>query len=167
VLDSVQSAGLDRMDFFRVADDSPGTLGNWGMLFSDLQPKPVYYTFLFWHELTGRLLGVSLSPDQTAADPLGRIGAVASESQGAVRVLLYDYAPYDPTGGYGTTDPNPYDHQVTVDLQGLGAGAHRYSLQLLDGGSPYGAPVATSGTTTGSVTVDMYGESVSLLTVDR
>ena len=100
----------------------------------------VYYTFLFWHELAGRLLGVSLSPDQTAADPLGRIGTVASESEGAVRVLLYDYAPYDPTGGYGTTDPNPYDHEVTVDLQGLGAGTHRYSLQLLDGGSPDGAP---------------------------
>ncbi len=131
VLDSVQQAGLDRMAFFRVADDSPATLGNWGMLFSDLRPKPVYYAFDFWHELAGRLLPTSLSPDQSAADPVGRVGALASvegRSRGAggtVHVLLYDYAPYDPTGGYGSSDPNPYDHGVTVELGGRGpAAAH-------------------------------------------
>jgi hypothetical protein len=167
VLDSVQSAGLDRMDFFSVADGSPHTLGNWGMLLSDLDPKPVYHTFLFWHELAGRLLGVALSGDQTAADPVGRIGAVASDSKRDVRVLLYDYAPYDPTGGYGTRDPNPYDHQVNVELQGIGAGTHHYTLEVLDGESAGGAPTRTSGATRGTITTEMYGESVALLTIER
>jgi endoglycosylceramidase len=171
VLDSVQSAGLDRMDFFSVADGSPGTLGNWGMLFSDLRPKPVYYAFSFWHQLAGSLLGVQLSPDQTLTDLVGRVGAVASASGigggVTVHVLLYDYAPYDPTGGYGTSDPNPYDHQVMVVLRGLSPGAHSWSLQLLDGASPGGAPVTVSGTTTdGRVSTELYGESVALLTVE-
>lgn len=171
VLDSVQQAGLDRMAFFRVADDAPGTLGNWGMLFSNLEPKPVYYAFSFWHQLAGSLLGVQLSPDQTLADPTGRIGAVASSVVAGVgttiHVLIYDYAPYDPTGGYGTVDPNPYDHTVNVVMGGLAPGAHQWSLQLLDGQSPGGAPITTSGTTTtGTISAEMYGESVALLTVD-
>jgi hypothetical protein len=162
VLDSVQSAGLDRMAFFRVADDRPGTLGNWGMLFADLSPKPVYSTFAFWHQLAGLQLPVTLSPDQTAADAVGRVGAVASAAVGGgVRVLLYDYAPYDPTGGYGTTDPNPYDHPVTVTLEGLTPGAHSYTLEVLDGAGTR----TTSGVTTGSVSTGLSGESVALLTV--
>ncbi|HAM00634.1 MAG TPA: hypothetical protein DCQ30_00160 [Acidimicrobiaceae bacterium] len=162
VLDSVQAAGLNRMAFFRVADDQPGTLGNWGMLFANDTPKPVYSTFLFWHEMAGRLLPASLSPDQTGADPLGRVGAVASlASDGTIRVLLYDYAPYDPTGAYGTTDPNPYDHPVTVTLGGLTPGVHSYSLAVVDGTGTK----TTSGTTTGTVSTGLSGESVALLTV--
>jgi len=162
VLDSVQSAGLDRMAFFRVADDQPGTLGNWGMLFADLSPKPVYSTFAFWHQLAGQQLGVALSPDQTATDPVGRVGAVASAAAGGdVRVLLYNYAPYDPTGGYGTTDPNPYDHPVTVTLEGLTPGAHSYTLEVLDGAGTR----TTSGVTAGTLSTVLSGESVALLTV--
>lgn len=161
VLDSVQSAGLDRMAFFRVADDRPGTLGNWGMLFSDLSPKPVYSAFLFWHELAGRQVPVALSPDQIAADPVGRIGAVASVATGGVQVLLYDYVPYDPTGGYGTSDPNAYDHPVTVQLRGLGPGVHAYRLQLVDGAGTQ----TTTGFTTGAVSTELFGESVALLTL--
>jgi hypothetical protein len=162
VLDSVQAAGLDRMDFFDVADGSAGTLGNWGMLFSDLRPKPVYHTFLFWHELAGRVLPVSVSPDQTSSDPVGRIGVVASAGQGGLlHILVYDYAPYDPSGSYGAVDPNPYDHAVSVELAGLKRGRHEYSVQMVDATGVS----TTTGSMSGRIGLQMFGESVAMVTV--
>ncbi|HZT64695.1 MAG TPA: hypothetical protein VFA11_02795 [Acidimicrobiales bacterium] len=168
VLDSVQSAGLDRMAFFRVADDSPHTLGNWGLLFSNLSPKPVYWTFWLWHQLAGAGLPVSLTPDQTTADPSGRVGAVASRSgAGAYNVLLYDFAPYDPSGGYGATDPNGFDHRVTVRWTALPKGPWTWSLRIVDASASADAVAATGKVGLGhaAVDVDLPGESVALLTL--
>lgn len=168
VLDACQGAGLDRMDFFRVADDAPGTLGNWGMLFSNLRPKPVYWAFLFWHAIAGRLLPVALSPDQEFADPQGRIGAVASRSNpNSVSVLLYDYAPYDPTGGYGKSDPNSFDHAVEVAVDGLGDGRWSYSLRMID--ATVAGSVVAGGRLAGDgkLKIDLPGESVALLQLSR
>lgn len=164
VLDSVQQAGLDRMAFFRVADDGPGTLGNWGMLFSDLAPKPVYATFLFWHELAGSLLPAGLSPSQVAADPIGRIGAVASRApDGTVRVLVYDYAPYDPTGAYGAGSSTAYDHSVALHVAGLTGGRHRYSAVIVSGAGQRSLSGPTGAGHT--LVLAMTGESVALVTV--
>ncbi|MHB8681278.1 MAG: GH39 family glycosyl hydrolase [Acidimicrobiales bacterium] len=162
VLDSVQQAGLDRMAFFRVADDRPGTLGNWGMLFSDLTPKPVYDTFLFWHELAGAQLPVTLPPSQLLADPVGRIGADASSTTGAVHVLLYDYAPYDPTGSYGSSSPTPYDHLVRLVAVGVGAG-RPYQATIVSGSGQH----VLSGVTDASGAVELLlpGESVAFVTL--
>lgn len=163
VLDSVQQAGLDRMAFFRVADDKPGTLGNWGMLFSDLSPKPVYSAFLFWHELAGSLLPVDLAPSQLLADPFGRVGAVASRSpDGTVRVLLYDYAPYDPTGVYGAGTSTPYDHLVALEVAGLAGPRHYDAVVVSDAGQR-----SLSGTTDGGggLVLGMPGESIALVTL--
>jgi hypothetical protein len=162
VLDSVQGAGLDRMAFFRIADDVPGTFGNWGMLFADGTEKPVYTTFRFWHDLAGQILPESLVPDQSLADVAGRVGAVASiGADGAVKVLLYDYAPYDPSGGYGTGEPNPYGHHVTLELRGLAPAARLYGVQLLDGGGLH----SSSGTTVGAISLVLPGESVALVEI--
>jgi hypothetical protein len=163
VLDSVQQAGLDRMAFFRVADDKLGTLGNWGMLFSDLSPKPVYSTFLFWHELGGSLLPVDLTPPQVLADPVGRIGAVATRAaDGTVRVLVYDYAPYDPTGAYGTGTSGLYDHSVALEISGLG-NAHHYDAVVVSDAGPRSVSGATDGG--GGLVLAMPGESVALVTL--
>jgi hypothetical protein len=98
-LDSAQQAGLDRMAFFRAADDVPHTLGNWGLLFSDMSPKPVYRAMSFWRRLAGASLAVRVRPDQGLADLTGRIGAVASMARGGVRILAYRVLPFGRGGG--------------------------------------------------------------------
>ena len=136
VLDSVQSARLDRMCFFDVADDTGNALANWGLLTAPpaLAAKPVYAAFEYWHRLGPNLAPVSLSPDQSLADPRGRIGAVASTApDGQVTILVYDFVPYDATGVYGTADPTPYDHPITVELTGLGPGSYSWQRDLEDG----------------------------------
>jgi xylan 1,4-beta-xylosidase len=168
VLDSVQSAGLDRMSFFFVADDASDPLGNWGLLTSTLAPKPVWWAFRFWHQLAGRQLALSISPSQAASDPVGRIGAVASrQADGGLTVLVYNFAPWDPTGSYGATDPTPYDHGVTVDLTGLSAHtSYSWNRSVVDGGHPQ-ATVVSLGTVRGArpdVSFRVSGEGVTLLT---
>ncbi|MHB8437691.1 MAG: GH39 family glycosyl hydrolase [Acidimicrobiales bacterium] len=175
VLDSVQSAGLDRMAFFDVANTSPDNLGNWGMLFDDpnaspqYTPKPVYWAFAFWHALDGAQLPVALSPTQVATDTIGRIGAVASSGSGSVRVLLYNFVPYDPTGADGTSDPTPYDHQVTISFSGLSErSVYDDCIQIVDGAnsdpnkcSP--VPLGPSD----SVTMTVPGDAIALMTVTQ
>jgi hypothetical protein len=77
-------------------------------------------------------------------------------------VLLYDYAPYDPTGAYGTGAPTPYDHTVALEVAGLG-GARAYDAVVLsDSGRR-----SLSGTTDGGggLGLVMPGESVALVTL--
>ncbi|MHB1785438.1 MAG: GH39 family glycosyl hydrolase [Acidimicrobiales bacterium] len=167
VLDASQSAGVDRMAFFRVADDSPTTLGNWGILRSALTPKPVYWAFSFWHQLAGSLLPVTESPDQWGADHAGRIGSVASVGPSGVKnLLIYDYAPFDPTGNYGSTDPNPYDHPVTVEFAALAPGRWHYTVRLVD--ATHHATLVARGSLAGHkdrVHLLLPGESVALVQV--
>lgn len=85
---------------------------------------------------------------------------------GRLTVLLYNFVPYDPTGGYGTTDPTPYDHKVRVDLTGLAPGTHPWSEQLVDGGHSGG--IVAQGTLSPanpSLSVYVAGEGVALLTI--
>jgi hypothetical protein len=174
VLDSLQQAGLDRSCFFRVADDAPHTLGNWGLLFSNLSPKPVYQAFRFWHEARGASVPVSLPPGEDGADPMGRVGAVASADpgRGAVSVLAYNFVPYDPTGKDGTALPTPYDHPVLVSVSGLAPGrSYGLDRQLVDGSHAGGVVerrVARSGAD-GRLTVafTLAGDGVTLLRLQR
>jgi hypothetical protein len=166
-LDSAQSAGLDRMAFYDVVDSTTDPTANFGFLFSNLTPKPSYYAFEMWRRLAGRLLPVGLSPDQSGADAVGRVGAVASAREdGTVRVLLYDFAPYDPTGGYGTVDPNRYDHPVTVSFSGLRERRYEVTRQVVDATRPGGtAEVSQLGGRSPSDSFTLSGESVTLLTL--
>jgi hypothetical protein len=174
VLDSVQGAALDRMSFFKVTDD-PGPTGNWGMLTVGLRPKPVYYAFDFWHRLAGRSLGVAITPDQSASDASGRVGAVASRpgaGNGSVRVLLYDYVPFDATGGNGTHDPTPYDTTARVTVRGLRPGRYGVRASVVDGvhQTPgvrtLGTRSAAGGDGSIAVTLPVPGDSVTLLELD-
>jgi hypothetical protein len=134
VLDNVSGAGLDRMAFFRVADDTKPTLGNWGMLFADGTPKPAYQVYSLWHGLGGGgSLPVDLFPDQSLADPSGRVGAVATRSGQNVSVLIYNFVPYDPTGEYGTGPSTPYDHTVSLVVGGLTPGRLSWTRESVDG----------------------------------
>jgi len=58
-------------------------------------------------------------------------------------------------------------YDCSTGTWGSAALDQRVQADYAMGGTPELAPATTSGTTTGSVTADMYGESVSLLTVDR
>lgn len=148
VLESVQSAGLDRMAFFRVADDEPGTLGNWGMLFSDLRPKPVYWTFAFWHSMAGTRLDSTISPGG------GDVGAIASAgANGGLNVLVYNYVPY------GSGQPE----SVTVRIPGL-RGTWSYGVRMIDARHP-GDETASGSVAgpAGDLSLNMPAESVALV----
>jgi hypothetical protein len=167
-LDGAQQGGIDRMSFYDTADNpSDPTYDNFGILYGDLTPKPVYNAFSYWHQLSGSLLPVTLDPDQSGSGPVGQIGAVASAgTDGTIHVMVYNFAPYDASGVYGTTDPTPFDHQVTVDLSGLPAGSYSLSQSLVDGGHD-GSTVATSSVSgsSASTVFTLSGEGVTLLTL--
>ena len=168
-LDQAQSAGIDRMSYYDVADpSSPSIYNNFGILFGDLTPKPAYYAFAMWNELDGSLLPVTLSPTQAAGPGVAQIGAVASVTpSGTVHVMVYNFDPYDPTNNYGTSDPTPYDDPgVTLDLSGLGAGSYSVSQTLVDGDQD-DAVVGTS-TASGpstSIALDLPEEAVTMFTL--
>jgi hypothetical protein len=165
-LDSVQRVGLDRMCFFFTADDGANPLGNWGLLDSSLRPKPSYQVMRYWHELAGRLVPVALTPDQSLGDVSGRIGAVATLGPtGRLAILVYNFVPYDATGGYGTRDPTPYDGTVRVVVTGLRPRPHPWTEQLVDGSHGGGVVARGMVGTGGSITVKLAGEGVTLLTV--
>jgi hypothetical protein len=158
------------MCFFRVADDAPLTLGNWGMLRSDLRPKPVYHAFDFWHRLAGNRLPVSITPDQQPADPVGRVGAVAAVNSRTVRVMGYNFVPYDPTGADGRSDPTPYDHQVTFRIVGLAPGTYSVTVSVVDGGHDGVArppALLTTKARTLEMPLTLSGDGVVLMEVTR
>ena len=173
VLDSVQSAGLDRMAFFRVADDKPGKLGNWGMLQSDFTTKPVYWTFAFWHALAGTRLAaavtsgvtgppganaVTAAETLTAAGPSGTVGAVASSgTTGGFVALVYNYAPYGPGSGYA----------VELRFEQLGQGNWAYTVRMVDDRNPGTEISAGQVSRSGAVSLHMPAESVALVQLHR
>jgi len=167
-LAGAQQSGIDRMSYYDVADPStPSPYNNFGVLFGDLSPKPVYDAFAMWHELAGSLLPVTLSPAQPAGPGLPQIGAVASvDSTGTVRLLLYNFDPYDPSGSYGTTDPTSYDDAVTVDLSGLAAGSYSVSRTVVDAAdADTTIPLSPIDGGTAALDATLSGESVSLVTL--
>ena len=167
-LDGAQQSGIDRMSYFDVADPAtPSPYGNFGVLFGDLTPKPVYYAFAMWHELAGALLPVNLTPTQAPGPGVPQIGAVASVTpSGTVHVLLYNFDPYDPSGVYGSVDPTAYDDSVTLGLSGLGATGYSVTQELVDGS--YTDQTTTGAPLTGpahTLTLSLAGESVQLITL--
>lgn len=166
-LDDAQQGGIDRMSYYDAADDpTDPTYSNFGLLNSSLEPKPLYYAFGMWNQLAGSLLPVTLDPDQSASGPVGQIGSVASVApDGTVHVMVYNFAPYDASGVYGTTDPTPFDHQVTVNLSGLGASSYTMTRTLIDGENT-DATVDTEPATgpSASFTFELAGEGVTMLT---
>ncbi len=171
VLTQAQQAGVDRMCFWDVNDSASDPLNNWGLLTSNLEPKPVYYSFLFWHDIAGQSLPISFDPGGTSADPLGQVGGVASRSaSGKLSVLLYNFQPYDVSGNYGTSDPTPTDHQVVLDLTGLAANSayawNRMAVDATHTGSTIATGTLTSSAGNAQMIFDIPGDSVSLVTLN-
>ncbi len=167
-LDGAQQSGIGRMSYYDVADDpNDPTYSNFGILSGNLTPKPDFYTFSFWHQLAGSLLPVTLTPDQGPGPGAAQVGAVASVGpDGTVRVMVYNFDAYDPTGNYGTSDPTPYDDPVTLQLSGLSAASYSESRALVDG-SDQDTTVGTS-TVNGpsaSLGFTLAGEGVTLITL--
>ncbi|MHB1487340.1 MAG: GH39 family glycosyl hydrolase [Acidimicrobiales bacterium] len=132
-LDSVQSVGLDRMNFYKEADSAASQLDNSGLLTAGNQTKPVYDAMAFWHDLAGRQAAVAVTPDPGGTGLGGRVGAVAAlDADGTLRVLVYNFVSYDPTGDYGRTDPNHLGQVVTLSLAGLKHRPYSYSRAQID-----------------------------------
>jgi major membrane immunogen (membrane-anchored lipoprotein) len=167
-LQSAQAGGIDRMSYYDVADNpSNPTYDSFGLLYGNLTPKPSYQAFAVWHQMAGSLLPVSVTPDQSASAPVGQVSSTATVAgDGTVNVMVDNFVPYDPTGAYGTSDPTPYDHQVTVNLTGLQATSYCLKRSLIDG-QDQDATVATSAMAgpTASTTFTLAGEGVTLLSL--
>ncbi|MGH9097356.1 MAG: GH39 family glycosyl hydrolase [Acidimicrobiales bacterium] len=166
VLQDVQMAGLDRMSFFDVAD-TPGDLrGNWGMLTTAMAPKPVYQSFLYWHEMAPDLVPTDVRSEPSIAALFAQVGAMASiGSGGRVTLLAYNFVPFDVTGGNGASDPTPFDQNLVVDVQGLAPGPYTWTRDLVDG-SHIGGQVG-SGSVSGpnaQVGFTLAGDGVTLIT---
>ena len=163
VLGQAQGAGLDRMSFFDTADNGSDPTQNWGLLNADLTPKPAYFAMQMWHQLSGSQLPATV---QSRGSGTTGVGAVASTApDGTVHVMVYDFAPYDPNGLYGTSDPTPYDHPVTIKLVGLPRGVYDVDRTLIDA-THDGSDVGTSTVSGTSVKLSftLAGEGVTLLT---
>jgi hypothetical protein len=183
VLQTVQEAGLDKMAFFRVTDSLHGNpYNNWGMLAvgpgGRLQPKPVYWTFRFWHELAGEQVAASVSPLGEGGGVAGGIRAVASVNGGrpgaarACEVLVSNFTDYDPSYENGTRDPNVYDRTVALGVTGLAPGVYRVShlaVDAVDTGGPVGMPQLVRVGRDGRLDVSFvsYGDSVNLVKITR
>lgn len=192
VLQSAQRVGLDKMAFFRVTDSQHGNpYGNWGMLFvsphGQLAPKPVYWAFVFWHDLAGSEVRADVAASGTLHD-LGHLRVTASVPHGAemierhldgarrraraLHVLVSNFTAYDPSGVNGTADPNLWDHEVDLEIRGLVPGTYRVerrAVDALDAGNATGSPQFLHTTSGGRLAMafSSYGDSVSLVALSR
>lgn len=167
VLDSAQSAGLDRMNFYKEADSATTQLDNSGLLTASNRTKLVYDAMAFWHDLAGRQAAVAVAPDQGSTGLGGQVGAVAAlGDDGTLRVLVYNFVSYDPTGDYGRSDPNHLGHAVTLSLTGLKHRPYYYSRAQIDathqGDVVGGGDIKTAG---GSLRFSLGSETVALITL--
>lgn len=192
VLQSVQNAGGSRMCFYNTSDGNSEYTGS-GLLYSNLSPKPVWYTMLFWHKLAGKIVPAKVENGTMNLTQLpeyrsyghvlvpfkgnvGVIASVADTSATKVHVLMYNLAPYDPTGIYGTTDPNPWDRKVVLNINQPSHGYHwNVSVRMVDAlhngtvlqtGKPghLGKSTQREKGAQRSVRVTLPGESVALVT---
>ena len=166
-LDSAQSAGLDRMNFYRVADSASNQLDNSGLLAANNQAKPVYDALAFWHGLAGRQAAVSVVPVARGTGVGGRVGAVAAlGSDGTLRVLVYNFVSHDPTGDYGRINPDQFGHSISLSLAGLKSGPYSYSRAQID--TTNRGNVVSNGTlnpASDSLKFNLGSETVALVTL--
>ena len=165
VLETLQSAGIDRATFYEAADDSPSD--GFGVLTQTLAPKFDYQVFAMWQAMAGAELGISVAPNQAGAGSLGQIGAVASTGDGAVNVLVYNFDPTGPAGSAGQSLPTSLTHVVTVSVTGLPAG-QRFSVsrRVVDPEENPSTPQSLGTLVAGGVVqIAQTGQSASLLTL--
>lgn len=166
VLESAQSAGIDRATFYEAADDSP--FDTFGVLTQSLAPKFDYQVFAMWHSMAGAELSTAIVPQQTSVGLQGQVGAVASTSDGAVDVLVYDFDPTGPAGSAGQSVPTSLSHRVTVTVTRIPLG-QRYGVGriVVDPGANPSTPQSLGTVGAGGeaqVSFTQTGQSVSLLT---
>ena len=158
VLQTAQSAGIDRMCFYNVLDPEGATpYDSFGMVAQassgSVSPRPAYWAFYFWHDLAGSQVAADVAGNLAP----GRVRATASVPTGAevpagrwrgrareVSVLVSNYAGFDPSGVNGTSDPNLYDHVVALTLSGLAPGVYRLELSTVDAAYGGDEPVVAS-----------------------
>ncbi len=158
VLNQAQGSNIGAMAFYNSVDST------FGMINPDGSIRPVYNTFLFWHEMATSQVPVSISGDGD-----GYVGAVGAVSQnGQVTVMIYNFKAYDLEGNYGTSDPTPYDHQVKLEINGLGSGNYNYTRDAQDGSNTGGQ--VDSGTITASnntLSFTVPGEGVAFISLSK
>jgi hypothetical protein len=155
VLARAQGSPIAAMAFYNAIDST------FGILNPNLSPRPVYYTFQYWHEMAITQVSASVSNDSD-----GYIGAVAAKSpNGKITVLIYNFKAYDLLGNYGTSDPTPYDHSVNLTVNGL-SGTYSFTRDAIDAthsGGQVGSGTLSS--SNNSLTFTVPGEGVTFVTL--
>jgi hypothetical protein len=163
VLSTAQADGLDRSAFYDAIDDSP--VDNFGLLTQTGAPKPDFWTFDFWHDLSGRLLSVNTTPPLETSPGTDELGAVSSLSvNGVVHVLIYNFAPTGPVGTPHQHLDTQFKRQVTVSIAGLSA--KRYAVQVSRIDTDHSGALESVGTIRGTnavIHLQANGQSVSLV----
>jgi hypothetical protein len=166
-LASMFDARLGRAAFSAI-QDGPSELDDGGVLTRAGLPKPAYDAFLFWSELRGSRLPALLSTTRASVDGVRvQLGSVASRARdGVVHVLLWNFVPYDPTGGDGSVDPNRFDAVVHVALDTLAHRRYGVTLSLIDAKRLGGVlRKRTLQASHPEATVDLPGDGVAMLTL--
>jgi hypothetical protein len=163
VLSTAQADGLDRSAFYDAMDDSP--VDNFGLLTQTGAPKPDFWTFALWHQLAGRLLPVNTTPPLDTSPAEDEVGAVASlSSNGAVKVLIYNFAPTGPVGTPHQHLATQLKRQVIVSIAGLNA--RRYAVKVSRIDTDHSGTVESERAISGATAVldlPVNGQSVSLV----
>ncbi len=156
VLSKAQGSSIGAMAFYNAVDST------FGIINPNLTPRPVYYTFLYWHEMATNQVPANVSNDGD-----GYVGAVAAKSSnGKVTVMIFNFKAYDLPGNYGTSGSTPYDHQINLSVNGLGSGSYNYVRDAIDG-SHNGGQVAsgTMSSSNNSLSFTVPGEGVAFVTL--
>jgi|GEM_PF-5015187 len=175
VLSSVSAQNNLRMCFYNEVDTPNDPDGNWGMVsYPAEKPKPVYWSFYFWHLMQGKMLKVYIkdqSPSYNLTTP--NSGSIKVNSQVAVTatksgknyfVELTNFEPYDPTGNYGANKAL-YSQFVTINLKDLPNSSYGIYEQKVTYSTvvPKFKYLGSLNSTSAKIKVDLPSESVYLL----
>ncbi len=120
-LEAATQAGVDRMCWYNVWDGDKNSA--FGLLNNSFQPKPSYYAFFFWSQMNGNIVPSNINnPNSTGFpfDPFGTGGGVGEiatkDSSGTIRILIYNFVPYDQQNNFGQRLGGPYVVSLNLNV---------------------------------------------------
>ncbi|NNN20981.1 MAG: hypothetical protein HKL80_03145 [Acidimicrobiales bacterium] len=120
-LEAATQAGVDRMCWYNVWDGDKNSA--FGLLNNSFQPKPTYYAFFFWSQMNGNIVLSNINNPNSLSfpnDPFGTGGGVgeiaAKDSSGTIRILIYNFVPYDSQNNFGQRIGGPYVVSVNLNV---------------------------------------------------
>ncbi len=169
VLQAANSSGINRMCYYNVWNSGHNSFDNTGVLNPSFTPKPDYHSFYFWHELTGPMLKIATSPSQYPQGHSGGVGVMATNPhQGTIRIVAYDFKPYDPSGNYGMSLPTHSGALLDLNMAGMPNGFYpKVALSTATGGPVLLGMTAAGNHSPASIKLLLPDDGVAMLTVTK